>query len=110
MSTLSDEKAYADNYKRLKRICEKKGYIFNPNQDWVDQVVRLMTNNQKEHGKYFCPCKQHYPIDIKSDVVCPCSSLDEEVTADGCCHCRLFCSKDFKKKKFDILETITCPG
>jgi len=69
-----------------------------------------MTNNQKEHGKYFCPCKQHYPVDKKSDVVCPCSSLDDEVTADGCCHCRLFCNKDFKKKKFDILETITCPG
>lgn len=110
MTSHNKDKVYVDNYERLKKICEKKGYIFNPNQDWVDQVIRLMANNQREYGKYFCPCKQHYPVDIKEDIVCPCPTLEQEVTDDGCCHCRLFCKKDFKKEKFDILETITCPG
>lgn len=110
MSTLTQDKTFADNYARLKRICEKKGYIFNPNQDWVKQVIMLMTNNFNETGKYFCPCKQHYPVDTKTDVVCPCPTIDQEIVDKGCCHCRLFCKTGFKKEKFDILETITCPG
>lgn len=110
MSTITQDKIYTDNYERLKRICEKKDYIFNPNQDWVVQVISLMTNNKKEFGKYFCPCKQHYPVDTKADIVCPCPTIDQEVADHGCCHCRLFCKKGFEKAKFDILETITCPG
>lgn len=98
------------NYQRLKKIAEKKGYIFNPNQDWFEQVIRLMTDNQKEFGKYYCPCKQHHPVDTKTDVVCPCPTLDDEVGRDGYCHCRLFYTKEFEKEKLDILETIACPG
>ncbi len=110
MNSINNEEAYEKNLRRLKNIGEKKGYVFNPNQDWVTQVIRLMTNNLKEFGKYFCPCKQHYPIDTKFDVVCPCPTLDQEVADDDFCHCRLFCRKGFEKEKFDILETITCPG
>lgn len=98
------------NYQRLKRVTEKKGYIFNPNQDWLEQVIRLMTDNHKEYGKYYCPCKQHYPVDVETDVVCPCPTLDDEVTESGYCHCHLFYKKGFEKEKFNILETITCPG
>lgn len=110
MTATNKDKAYADNYERLKKICEKKGLIFNPNQDWIEQVIKLMANNQKQYGKYYCPCKQHYPVDTKEDIVCPCPTLEQEIADDGCCHCRLFCKKDFKQEKFDILETITCPG
>lgn len=98
------------NHQRLIKITEKKGYIFNPNQDWVEQVIRLMTNNYKEYGRYYCPCKQHYPVDTTIDAVCPCPTLDEEVARDGYCHCRLFYRKGFEKEKFNILETIACPG
>ena len=110
MGISNKDKSYTDNYQRLKRIADKKGLVFNPNQDWVDQVIRLMANNKKEYRKYFCPCKQHYPVDINKDVVCPCPTLEQEITDDGCCHCRLFCKKGFKKEEFDILATITCPG
>lgn len=98
------------NYQRLAKIAEKKGYIFNPNQDWIEQIIRLMTNNQKEFGKYYCPCKQHHPVDTQTDVVCPCPTMNEEIERDGFCHCRLFCEADYQKEKFNILETITCPG
>jgi len=110
MNSINNEEMYVKNLGRLKKIGEKKGYIFNPNQDWVAQVLRLMTNNLKEFGKYFCPCKQHYPVDIKTDAVCPCPMLDQEVADNGFCDCRLFYRKGFEKEKFDILETITCPG
>ncbi|HEX7319269.1 MAG TPA: ferredoxin-thioredoxin reductase catalytic domain-containing protein [bacterium] len=98
------------NYQRLKKIAERKGFIINPNRDWDEQIIGLMTNNLKEHGKYYCPCKQHHPVDRECDVVCPCPTLDDEVEQDGYCHCRLFCKKDYKREIFNILETITCPG
>jgi len=98
------------NYQRLRKIAGDKGYIFNPNRDWVEQTIRLMTGNMKERGEYYCPCKQHHPIDPESDVVCPCPTLDDEVGRDGHCHCRLFCKSDIGTEKFNILETITCPG
>jgi ferredoxin-thioredoxin reductase catalytic chain len=105
-----DDKACQKNYERLKRVAERKGYIFNPNQDWVEQVIRLMTNNAQEFGKNYCPCKQHHPVDTQTDVVCPCPALDDEVSKDGFCHCRLFYKEGYAKEKFNILETITCPG
>jgi len=110
MNSVSNDKAYNKNYDRLNKVGEKKGYVFNPNQNWVTQVIRLMTNNLREFGKYFCPCKQHYPVDTNSDIACPCPTLDQEVVDNGCCHCRLFFRKGFVKEKFDILATITCPG
>lgn len=110
MKHLTKNKAYQDNYSRLRMIGEKKGYVFNPNQDWVEQVVLLMTNSFEETGKYLCPCKQHFPPDIDKDETCPCPNLDVEISKDGYCHCRLFFKKDFKKERFNILETITCPG
>jgi ferredoxin-thioredoxin reductase catalytic subunit len=108
MFELDDE--LQKNYERLKRVAEKKGYIFNPNQDWVEQIIRLMTKNKAEYGKYYCPCKQHHPVDTQTDVVCPCPTMAEEIERDGFCHCRLFCTEDYQKEKFNILSTITCPG
>ena len=101
---------YKKNYERLKKVGDKKGLIFNPNQDWVEQIIRLMTKNKEGYGKYYCPCKQHHPVDTKTDVVCPCPTMLEEIERDGFCHCRLFCAADYQKEKFNILETITCPG
>ncbi|MGD2295421.1 MAG: ferredoxin-thioredoxin reductase catalytic domain-containing protein [Candidatus Aminicenantes bacterium] len=101
---------YQRSVARLEKVAAKKGYVFNPNADWVKQVIRLMTDNRIETGEYYCPCKQHHPPDPENDVTCPCPTSDEEVERDGYCHCRLFFKKGFEKKKFNILDTITCPG
>jgi len=103
-------RAYKENFERLKRIAEKKEYVFNPNKDWVGQVITLMCNNFEEFGKYFCPCKQHHPVEPETDVICPCPSLDDEIERDGHCHCRLFLKPGTEKAQMNILETITCPG
>lgn len=103
-------KAYKENFERLKRVAEKKEYIFNPNEDWVKQVITLMCNNLKEFGKYFCPCKQHHPVEPEIDPVCPCKSLDDEIERDGHCHCRLFFKPGTEKARMNILGTIACPG
>ncbi|HIE05820.1 MAG TPA: ferredoxin:thioredoxin reductase [bacterium (Candidatus Stahlbacteria)] len=82
--------AYKENYKRLAKIAAEKGYIFNPDKERVNKVIGLMTNNFREFGKYYCPCKQSHPLDPNKDPICPCVELDEEVARDGQCYCRLF--------------------
>lgn len=98
------------NKVRVEKIARTKGYVLNPNKHWVAEILALMTNNHREYGKYICPCKQQFPPDPDSDVLCPCPTLEQEVEEDGFCHCRLFFKPGFQKPKVDILETITCPG
>jgi ferredoxin-thioredoxin reductase catalytic subunit len=80
---------------RVSEIAKKKGYILNTDEERVEKVVGLMTENHILAGKYFCPCKQTHPLDPDSDVTCPCPSWIEEIDRDGHCYCRLF----FKKGK-----------
>lgn len=110
VSWKSPEAGIEDNLERLKKFARKKGLLFNPNADWVEQVIRLMTDNKRETGSYLCPCKQHHPPDPEHDVACPCPAVEEEIARDGHCHCQLFFAEGFEKKKFNIMDTITCPG
>ncbi|RKX70130.1 ferredoxin:thioredoxin reductase [candidate division WOR-3 bacterium] len=88
-----EDDAYLENLRRLEKIAREKGYIFNPDKERVNKVVGLMTKNFKEFGKYYCPCKQHHPLDPEKDPLCPCPDLDQEVARDGHCYCRLFYKK-----------------
>ena len=85
---------YNKNLERIKNIAEEKGFILNPDEERVKKVVGLMTMNFKEYNKYYCPCKQSHPLDPTKDVVCPCSTLEQEVNKDGHCYCRLFYKKE----------------
>ena len=84
---------YNENLVRVKKIADAKNYILNPDQARVEKVVGLMTLNSQEFGKYYCPCKQSKPLDPNKDVLCPCSQIDEEITRDGNCFCKLFFKK-----------------
>ena len=85
-----EDDTYKENHKRLTRIATGNGYIFNPDKKRVNKVIGLMTRNIKEFGRYYCPCKQHHPLDTKVDPLCPCDTIDEEVAQDGHCFCKLF--------------------
>ena len=91
-----EDSAYKENYQRLEKIAQEKGYVFNEDKERVNKVIGLMTNNYKEFGKYYCPCKQHHPLELDKDPLCPCPELDEEVARDGNCYCRLFYKKEVK--------------
>lgn len=85
-----EDVAYRTNFRRLREIAVRKGYVFNADAERVNKVVGLMTRNFKDFGDYYCPCKQSHPLDRSVDTLCPCAAIDEEVAADGQCFCRLF--------------------
>ncbi len=84
---------YNKNIERIEKLAESQGFILNPDEERLKKVVGLMTMSFNEFGKYYCPCKQSHPLDPDKDLLCPCAELEDEVTKDGHCFCKLFYSK-----------------
>ncbi|MBN1911388.1 MAG: hypothetical protein JW818_16715 [Pirellulales bacterium] len=83
--------AYDENLRRLQAVAEKEGLILNPDQERVQKVVGLMTENFTAVGEYVCPCKQQHKPPVKgADTLCPCPEMMDEVAQEGHCFCRLF--------------------
>jgi len=75
---------------KVTELARRNGYALNPDQERVEKVVGLMTENLVASGKMFCPCKQSHPLNSKVDVTCPCPEWKADIERDGHCFCRLF--------------------
>ncbi|MBN1671492.1 MAG: ferredoxin:thioredoxin reductase [Kiritimatiellae bacterium] len=94
-------------------IAEKSGYVLNPDEAQLDRLARHLAENKAKHGRYFCPCKQHYPLEPENDPVCPCPTFREEIARQGHCECHLFFSPEAAARvarRPGLLATVTCPG
>lgn len=81
--------------KSLSTVADTNGFMLNSDNERIQKVVGLMTENLVAEGKPFCPCKQSHPLNTVKDVVCPCPEWKTEIEKDGHCFCRLF----FRKTK-----------
>jgi len=97
----------------LRNVAQRFGYALNPDGKSLYRLVAQMARTKQEHGKYFCPCKQHYPLDIKADPICPCNTFKDEIAHQGHCECHLFFDIEAAvqaKRRPGLLATVTCPG
>lgn len=70
----------------LKEIAKTKGWKLNPNFRVVQAILKSQNKFHEKEGEYYCPCKkEHVPENI-----CPCVNSQNEIDADGHCHCKLF--------------------
>lgn len=78
--------------KRIYRVAQKRGYeVMESN---LDTVINGLLKQFEKYGGYYCPCR----VVPKSEkerkkIACPCIYLDEEIAANGICHCRLYKQK-----------------
>ena len=77
-----------------RKIAERFGYELNPDQSQLNQLIQHLTDNKANYGKYYCPCKQSYPVNPEKDPVCPCPDFREEIEKQGHCECHLFYSPE----------------
>lgn len=97
----------------LKMVAEKFGYVLNPNEKALGLITGYLTENKIKHDKYFCPCKQHFPVDLDNDPFCPCPTFKEEVARIGFCECHVFfdpAAAEKASRMTGLLSTVTCPG
>ncbi|KPJ64066.1 hypothetical protein AMJ44_13455 [candidate division WOR-1 bacterium DG_54_3] len=58
----------------IKRLSEKNEFQVNPDQDKVKSLIQGVTENERNHGMKYCPCRlitKDFEEDLK--LVCPCN-------------------------------------
>jgi len=77
--------------KQLEEHTKKTGIKFNPNEKIVDNVIKRLLINKKEHGEIYCPCRIITGDKEKDkEIICPCVFHRGEIEVQGYCHCNLF--------------------
>jgi ferredoxin-thioredoxin reductase catalytic subunit len=75
----------------MEKYALSRGFKLNPNQDAVKIVVSGLLENERKHGRRYCPCRVATGNE-KGDArsVCPCEWHQKEIELTGSCHCGLF--------------------
>ena len=69
----------------------EKGYALSGDERQFNAVVRGLVRNKLKHGEKYCPCRIRTGDPEKDRlIICPCSFHEEEIEAEGHCHCNLF--------------------
>ena len=99
--------------RHLKAVAARRGYAVQDDPRLLDRLLRSLNENRQRFGGYYCPCnKRHYPLEAKTDPICPCPEAGDEIAANGHCDCHLFFDAEAiqAKRRPGLLATITCPG
>jgi len=77
--------------KQLQEYADKARIKYNPNKKIVNNVIKRLLINKKEHGEIYCPCRI-ITEDNKKDkeIICPCVFHRGEIELQEHCHCNLF--------------------
>lgn len=75
--------------REYEEYAKKNGFMLNPNQETVKQLIRGLVENEEKEGKRCCPCR----IQCNDKIVCPCVYHKKEIEEQGHCHCSLFVKK-----------------
>lgn len=86
------EKIFIDELeKEYSEYAKLNGFQLNPNREIARRVINGLLENEKKHGKKYCPCRR-ITGDHKEDSkkICPCYYHKDEIKKDGHCLCRLY--------------------
>ena len=76
--------------------CQRTGCRFNPDRQTVSRLITALARRAHQFGEPYCPCRVMTGDPEKDkDIICPCVYHEEEIAADGICHCFLFCSSEY---------------
>jgi len=84
----------ADFRTAIERFTEGNEFQVNPDKERVDMLLAGISNNERNHGLKYCPCRlacRDFAEDLK--IICPCNFLVHETykgKEDGECWCGLF--------------------
>ena len=69
----------------------RSGYRVNEDGRQLGAVIKGLVRNRERFGARYCPCRIRSGDPEKdAAIICPCVYRDDEVAADGQCHCNLF--------------------
>jgi ferredoxin-thioredoxin reductase catalytic subunit len=93
--TAEEEALYREILSWVREYAKEKGLALNPDDRQFSAVVRGLVRNRMKHGERYCPCRIRSG-DPERDrlIICPCTHHEQEIAAEGHCHCNLFFRQD----------------
>jgi ferredoxin-thioredoxin reductase catalytic chain len=80
-------------YETLKKEAEGGGYRFNPDVEFVKNLIRGLLKNGQRYGYRACPCRLAAgKREDDTDIICPCDYRDPDLGDFGACYCALYVS------------------
>jgi thioredoxin len=88
---LTGQESVEEISERYYNYAITQGFHLNPDKKTTDRVINGLLENEKKHGKKYCPCRR-VTGDAEKDakIICPCVYHKDEVAKDGHCICNLF--------------------
>lgn len=81
--------------KWAKAYAHKHGFVLNPDEKTVGNVVRGLVKIKSKFGRPYCPCRIRTGDEEKDrKIECPCIYHEDEITKQGHCHCNLYFKKE----------------
>jgi ferredoxin-thioredoxin reductase catalytic chain len=81
-------------YIALKKEAEAGGYRFNPDVEFVKNLIRGLLKNDQRYSYRACPCRLATGRTSEDlDIVCPCDYRDADLSEYGACYCALYVSE-----------------
>ncbi len=72
-----------------------KGYFFNKDEAFVNDLMKGLYENLHRYGYASCPCRLSAGVYGKDeDIICPCEYMESDVAKYGSCYCALYVSKE----------------
>jgi len=86
------------------KVCESKGWVYNPVEDINEGVAMGLTRNKMIYNKRYCPCfmvigETKEEQKAANNRICPCKpAIEKEIPNEGKCHCGIFCTPEYAKE------------
>jgi len=94
MSTNGDNEAARKLRDKLDKEAKAGGYILNPDEDFVLDLMAGLLVNEERYGYWACPCRDADGERAKDlDIICPCDYRDPDLEDFGACYCALYVSE-----------------
>ncbi|MBN2494674.1 MAG: ferredoxin:glutaredoxin reductase [Deltaproteobacteria bacterium] len=79
---------------RLAAEARSGGYLLNPDEEMVLDLMEGLLVNQQRYGYLACPCRDaDGERELDLDIICPCDYRDADLDEHGACYCGLYVSE-----------------
>ena len=76
---------------KYKEYAQENGLTLNPDDVFVENLVKRLLMNEEKYGRRYCPCRLVSGNEEQDkDKICPCKWSNEEIARQGHCLCNLF--------------------
>jgi len=78
---------------KIRSDASAGGYLLNPDQSFVRELVAGICVNEQRYGYPACPCRlASGSREEDLDIICPCDYRDADLNEFGACYCALYVS------------------